>query len=123
MTIDKASRPLNLLDDQVLNPTEEKDAFGHQAYANLLASIFDPTSKNRTGLSVALFGKWGQGKSSIARMMQSELNEESDNRSGRVNIIWFNAWKSRGDHVRRQLLLSIIKGINSPNRSCAGSSG
>jgi len=109
---------LRLLDDRVLDPAFDSDEFNHQVYANILAKIFHPNSGNKPGISVALFGKWGQGKSSIVRLMEAKLAEDSDSAlpaSERPKVIWFNAWKTRGDHVRRQLLLTILKGIDSPN--------
>jgi len=112
MTDTKTDNGLRLLNDSVYDPIIDKDAFNHKIYAKLLTKIFNPKSQNDPGISVALFGKWGQGKSSVVQMMESELAEnKSDNK---VKVIWFNAWKTRGDHVRRQLLLSIIKGIDSP---------
>lgn len=117
MSESNITKGLKLLDDALFDPETQEDAFGHKTYANLLTRIFNPASGNRPGLSVALFGRWGQGKSSVVRMLQSNFakqNSVPDGTSPKVNIIWFNAWKSRGDYVRRQLLLSIIKGINSP---------
>ncbi len=110
---------LTLLNDSVLDLKngKDKDAFNHGIYARLLASIFNPASYNDPGISVALFGKWGQGKSSVVQMMESMLENtdgSASNKAQQVRVIWFNAWKTRGDHVRRQLLLSIIKGIESP---------
>lgn len=112
---------LKLLNDSVLDPNngKDKDSFNHNIYAKLLANIFNPASGNDAGISVALFGKWGQGKSSVVQMMESLISDsKTDVKPGiykaTAKVIWFNAWKTRGDHVRRQLLLSIIKGIESP---------
>jgi len=110
---------LTLLNDSVLDLKngKDKDAFNHDIYAKLLASIFNPASHNDPGISVALFGKWGQGKSSVVQMMEAMLEKNdgtASDQAQKVRVIWFNAWKTRGDHVRRQLLLSIIKGIASP---------
>jgi hypothetical protein len=118
MSDKNTSAGLKLLNDSVFDPKTGKDAFNHGVYAKLLAKIFSPSAGNDPGISVALFGKWGQGKSSVVHMME-DIFEKT--RSGahlqkqqNVKVIWFNAWKTRGDHVRRQLLLSIIKGIGSP---------
>jgi len=119
MTEHNTADCLTLLNDSVLDLKngKDKDAFNHDIYAKLLASIFNPASHNDPGISVALFGKWGQGKSSVVQMMESMLGKQqgtSPTSKPTVKVIWFNAWKTRGDHVRRQLLLSIIKGIESP---------
>ncbi|MDD2229429.1 MAG: P-loop NTPase fold protein [Candidatus Cloacimonetes bacterium] len=112
MTNKKTDKGLKLLNDSVYDQAKDKDAFDHNVYAKLLAKIFHPPSGNDPGISVALFGKWGQGKSSVVQMMEDELAKNI--KDNKVKVIWFNAWKTRGDHVRRQLLLSIIKGIDSP---------
>lgn len=112
---------LKLLNDSVLDLKngKDKDSFNHNIYAKLLANIFNPASGNDAGISVALFGKWGQGKSSVVQMMESLISDsktegKAESYKATAKVIWFNAWKTRGDHVRRQLLLSIIKGIESP---------
>jgi len=105
---------LKLLNDSVFDPKQGKDAFSHNIYAKVLTQILTPSAGNDPGISVALFGKWGQGKSSVVQMMEDAFNERSAAPEESVKVIWFNAWKTRGDHVRRQLLLSIIKGIDSP---------
>ena len=97
---------IRLLDDNTIVNVKD-DKFGHQVYAKILADVFHPDSKNSIGISVALFGKWGQGKSSIVEMLRDLLDK-------RVKIVTFNAWKSRGDSIRRQMLLTIMKGIESP---------
>jgi len=105
---------LKLLNDSVFDPKQGKDAFNHEVYAKVLAQIFDPLAGNDPGISVALFGKWGQGKSSVVQMMEDLFEKQSTGTQKKVRIVWFNAWKTRGDHVRRQLLLTILKGIDSP---------
>jgi hypothetical protein len=82
----------------------EKDAFNHEVYADLLREIFTPSSDNR-GMSVGLFGKWGQGKSSVVDMLKQRLPKKT-------KLVVFNAWTARGDSVRRQMVLSILETIN-----------
>lgn len=97
---------LRLLDDGVLNLENGKDAFNHEVYAKILAKIFRSDSGNRYGMSVALFGKWGQGKSSVVEMLKHELKGE------KIEVVLFNAWQARGDSVRRQLFLEVLSLIN-----------
>lgn len=103
------SEMLKLLDDRVYNSQSEanSDDFNHKSYAKLLSKIFNPSSENSFGISVALFGKWGQGKSFVVEMLKDELPAD------KVQVIVFNAWQSRGDSVRRQLVLSILESVNS----------
>jgi len=84
MSEKKADKGLRLLNDSVYDPAKDKDAFNHEIYAKLLTKIFNPLSQNDPGISVALFGKWGQGKSSVVQMMESELAKNNSNNKVRV---------------------------------------
>jgi energy-coupling factor transporter ATP-binding protein EcfA2 len=66
--------------------------------------VQDVFLSNKAGLSVGLFGKWGQGKSSIVKLLSEGLK-------GTAKVIVFNAWKASGDSIRRQLLLNILHEI------------
>jgi len=90
---------LPLLDD--LPVGQQQDRFQHSLYAETLASIFRSV---RPGRCVALFGKWGQGKSSVVRLLKEKLSDD-------ITVVTFNAWKSSGDSVRRQLLLHVLRKI------------
>lgn len=91
---------LQLLDDLPVGP--EEDQFQHALYADMLASILSP---GKPGRCVGLFGKWGQGKSTVARLLKEKL-------AGETLVITFNAWKSSGDSIRRQLLLHVLSIIS-----------
>jgi len=104
--MNKTNQKLELLTDNVVD--ENNDAFNHEIYADLLAEIFHP-KVNEAGISVGLFGKWGQGKSCIVEMLQKKLNTQHGKQ---IEIVWFNAWQTRGDSFRRQLLLAILQKIN-----------
>ena len=94
---------LKLLDDlPVAQTNSDEDKFQHKVYAEILRDIF---LSNRPGISVGLFGKWGQGKSTVVNLLRQCLPEG-------VRTVVFNAWKARGDSVRRQLLLTILEEIN-----------
>jgi len=92
---------LRMLDD--LPVVSDQDRFHHNVYAEMLRDVF---MSNAPGLAVGLFGKWGQGKSTVVRILESLLPAE-------YRTVVFNAWKSRGDAVRRQLLLQVLKHIDS----------
>ncbi len=79
------------------------DRFNHGVYADSLRDIL---LSNRPGISVGLLGKWGQGKSTIVNLLHKTL-------SGKAQVVVFNAWKARGDSVRRQMLLEVLRQIGS----------
>ena len=91
---------LRLLDD--LPVGAEGDSFQHSLYADMLAAVF---RSGKPGRCVGFFGKWGQGKSSVVRQMEEKL-------AGQTTVITFNAWKSSGASIRRQLLLYVIRTID-----------
>lgn len=91
---------LRLLDD--LPVGVEGDSFQHGLYADMLAAVF---RSGKPGRCVGFFGKWGQGKSSVVKQLEEKL-------AGQTTVITFNAWKSSGDSIRRQLLLHVIKMID-----------
>ncbi len=95
-------KKLSLLTDKAIRKSKD-DHFRNELYSNLLRDIIDATP---AGTAVGLFGKWGQGKTSIINML--EENPPID-----TKIVTFNAWKSKGDTVRRQLLLHVLKKIES----------
>jgi KAP family P-loop domain len=97
--IEMTNTNLKLLDD--LPVASAEDNFHHSVYASIIRDVF---LSNKPGLSIGLFGKWGQGKSSIVKALQESL-------AGDATVIIFNAWKASGDSVRRQLLLEILKKI------------
>jgi len=94
---------LKLLVDNAIRDKGD-DHFYNRVYSDLLSDVINSTP---SGSAVALFGKWGQGKTSIINMLEETppIN---------TKIVVFNAWKSRGDTVRRQLLLHVLKEIKSP---------
>lgn len=60
------------------HPTEreEKDWLGYKSYAQIIAQIIkDPGSE--PPLSIAIIGPWGQGKSSLMRMIQRRVTTDS----------------------------------------------
>lgn len=92
---------LRLLDD--LPASQERDRFHHELYSEMLRDVF---VANKPGLAVGLFGKWGHGKSTVVTILEEILPEK-------YRVVLFNAWKSRGDSVRRQLLLKVLRDIES----------
>lgn len=90
---------LTLLDD--LPATTGEDRFHHDIYARVVRDVL---TSNRPGLNIGLFGKWGSGKSTIVNLLKESL-------PARYETVIFNAWKTRGDTIRRQLLLAVLKVI------------
>ena len=97
---------------------EEKDWLGYKAYAQIIAQIIKD-SRSEPPLSIAVIGPWGQGKSSLMRMVQRRVREEptskeqntrsataeeitrwaaqddQEARPGKLSFptVWFNPWE------------------------------
>jgi photosystem II stability/assembly factor-like uncharacterized protein len=55
-------------------------------------------------LTVGILGEWGQGKSSVMRLLEVDLRKNS------VHAVWFNAWHyQKEDHLLAYLLEAIRK--------------
>lgn len=95
----KDTGKMKLLDD--LPAQAGKDKLHHEVYAGMLKEIL---ISNKPGISIGLFGRWGSGKSTIINLLLRLLPEQYE-------TAVFNAWKARGDTIRRQLLLAVLKVI------------
>lgn len=72
-----------------------------KSHSRIADSIADLIARESTGISVALTGSWGVGKSSIVRMMQLKLPSN-------VLLFNFDAWAHKGDPLRRSFLEQLI---------------
>jgi len=91
---------LRLLDD--LPAAIDGDKFHHSMYSNTLRDVL---LSNRPGISVGLFGQWGYGKSTTVDQLEESLHDKA-------TVVVFNAWKTRGDSLRKQLLLAILEKVD-----------
>ncbi len=82
----------------------EIDLLGFDVHADLIRSVItDPTV---LPVTVGVFGDWGGGKSSIMKMLQKELSNESTYPN--VVCLYFNGWTFEGYEDAKSALLSSI---------------
>ncbi|WP_413483558.1 P-loop NTPase fold protein [Morganella psychrotolerans] len=62
-------------------------------------------SKNMLPVSIGVFGNWGAGKSSLLRIIERQINEESGKD---VLVVNFDAWLYQGYDDARAALLEVI---------------
>jgi formylglycine-generating enzyme required for sulfatase activity len=101
------ARPLlSILSDQ---PASE-DQLNFAPYAKTLAQIIaDPHAD--TPLTIGVFGGWGQGKTSLMRMVQRQLVNAA-NPDFAVRAVWFNAWLySQQPALWRALISQVLRGV------------
>lgn len=95
---------LNLLTDQALGEGTEasNDGLGFRTYARVLA---DAAAGTPGPFTIGVFGEWGTGKSSLMRLIESELNQ----RDG-ILTVWFNAWRyEKEEHPIVPLVGTIVR--------------
>lgn len=99
------TRLLSILSDQ---PADE-DQLNFDPYAQTLTDIVaDPGTD--TPLTIGVFGGWGQGKTSLMRMVERRLTVE--NSDFPVRSVWFNAWLySHQPSLWRALISRVLEGV------------
>lgn len=67
------------------------DRLGRMRLVRALAAVLSDPSQD-TPLTIGLFGEWGEGKTSIMKMLQKELSVNGSSKPG-FSFAWFNAWE------------------------------
>lgn len=80
---------------------EDHDEFTHSAHVEALRHIVTTCP---TPFCVGVFGKWGTGKSGIARRLKSAINSTTEHAAVHAAVL-FDAWQFVGDSFRRQFLI------------------
>lgn len=90
---------VTFLTDEPLTSTAEAAAqFGHEGVAETLATVVrrcDPP------FTVALYGSWGTGKSSVVELLRSRLSPS-------IPTIVIDVWKFQDDSLRRTVLKELV---------------
>jgi photosystem II stability/assembly factor-like uncharacterized protein len=88
--------------DNPIGP-EDLDALGLGEIALGLSQFFRNVD-TKPPLTVGILGEWGQGKSSVMRLLEADLKKNG------VHPVWFNAWHyQKEDHLLAYLLEAIRK--------------
>lgn len=88
----------DLVPDQSLR-REDEDAFNHEAIAVTLADLVLVAD---APLNVALFGRWGSGKSSIYELLRREVRKHDDEEN--IALVRYDAWKYGGESLQRNFI-------------------
>ncbi|MEI6972896.1 MAG: P-loop NTPase fold protein, partial [bacterium] len=63
-------------------------------------------------ITIGVFGDWGNGKTSIMKMLQKQLNSHED-----IAVLYFDAWLFEGyDDAKSALISSVLKQLTSHKR-------
>ncbi len=109
---------LSILSDQ----PADTDHLNFDPYAKTLADIVaDPATA--TSLTIGVFGNWGQGKTSLMRMVARRLKDNAAP-DFPVQTVWFNAWLySQQQSLWRALISRVLNEVHKfPTLSAAARS-
>ena len=89
-----------------------KDLLGRAGLVESLANMF-VHNKEMEGFTVALFGNWGEGKSTIMNLLKDRLNEK---KPGDFDFATFNAWEyEHTKNIAAGLAQEVVKGLREKN--------
>jgi hypothetical protein len=109
-SVSSAAVELRLIPDQAIGEPGGRgvDGLGFAAYAQVLASAARQTPGPFT---IGVFGEWGEGKTSLLRLIQAQLSGDET-----VVTVWFNAWRyEREEHPILPLIGTIVQELEKPN--------
>ncbi|CAG0940810.1 Hercynine oxygenase [Anaerolineae bacterium] len=99
--------PQGILSDQ----PAASDQLNFAPYAKTLAGIIADQS-TATPLTIGVFGSWGQGKTSLMRMVERLVTEDPDP-DFPVQPVWFNAWLySQQQSLWRALISRVLNAVH-----------
>ena len=103
---------------------DEPDEEVFEDFKSITHTVKETILHSNPQFAVAVFGGWGEGKSSVMRSIQKELENEKKDAEGneildedgneKYKIIWFNAWQYEKEehHATIPLILSILDEID-----------
>lgn len=82
----------------------DRDLLGFKVHADLIESVV--TNEQILPISVGVFGDWGSGKSSIMKILEKKLNDDSKDDTA---CLYFNGWTFEGyDDAKAALIEDIL---------------
>ncbi|MYN46006.1 hypothetical protein GTP23_13200 [Pseudoduganella sp. FT93W] len=85
-------------------PTDRDSFNSHEPIANAIWSLM---TTSEGGKSIGLDGAWGSGKSSIIKILEKKISEESS-----VTFIYkFDAWTHQGEPLRRAFVNGLFDSV------------
>jgi Cdc6-like AAA superfamily ATPase len=87
----------DLVPDRALIRKNDTDQLDHQPIAARVAELL---ARVDTPVNVALFGPWGSGKTSFAKLIQDELKKTDP----RAAFVHYDAWRFKGEPLVRNFI-------------------
>jgi hypothetical protein len=98
------------------NETVE-DLIGFRVHADLIRSVV--TDQQLLPVTIGVFGDWGNGKTSIMKMLRRDLDPEDSGEPSveGVAVLYFNGWLFEGyDDAKSALLSSVLEQLSKHKR-------
>ncbi len=107
--------PFAVLGDNPLELNRDgKDLLGFSTFVEPFA-LRIKSSRSQTPFTVAVFGPWGQGKSSLMKLLQQALERHPENQGkldNSVHCVWFEPWKYHSrEEVWQGLALTLVQQV------------
>lgn len=85
----------------------------YEFYHNFVSPALDQITRQKAGIhTIGLFGSWGSGKSTIIENLKDEYSDQP--------VFIFDAWKYKGDPLRRTFLIKFFEFITNPEERLDG---
>ena len=94
-----------VMDERLSN--KQMDQFGHKNIADNILNLIK-NKKYKAPYNIALIGKWGLGKSSILKLVEEEIKQDS---SQNIKMITINAWKYEKESLKKVYLKKIYEEV------------
>lgn len=105
-------RALSMLADTPIE-SDDDDELGFCEFADALAEVIDSPA-TYTPLTLAISAPWGAGKTSLAKLVESRLEDWPLLEGRKPHVVcWFNAWlHDDADHLGAALAADVAKTAN-----------
>lgn len=97
---------LKFVRDEPIDFNDEGDLLNFNKFVERLEDIIISHEENYS-INIALFGKWGSGKSSIIKTLKNKIENEYSS----IKFIEFDAWKYSGNSFKRSFINEINKSL------------
>lgn len=88
----------------------DKDLLGFTVHANLLKDIV--TNEKNLPITIGLYGDWGSGKSSVLKILETQLKKDKD-----CIVVYFDGWTFESfDDAKLALIQGIVDELHKSER-------
>lgn len=99
----------HLLGYEPINNSEQ-DLFNFKHYAEKVKRIIQLNSSNKEPLTIGIYGKWGEGKTSFLNLLKDKIEHFEKDKNGKEYLIFeFNPWRYSNED---EMLFDFFDGIS-----------